>query len=84
MREEFKIVIVMFLRPDDIYRVIEKYIATFVRNVQSFLILGTYWKQSFETVPYKITSWAIFSPFLNFIIPHTTYHKKTKKNRSRK
>ena len=25
-----------------------------------------------------------FSPFLNFIIPHTPYHKKTKKNRWRK
>ena len=49
-----------------------------------FLILGTYWEENHETVPYKITSWAIFSPFLNFIIPHTPYHQKTRKNKWRK
>ena len=32
MREEFKIVIVMFLRPDDIYKVIGKYLQSSVMS----------------------------------------------------
>ena len=39
MTEEFKIVIVMFLRPDDIYS--HRKVPAVVRNVQTFLILGT-------------------------------------------